>query len=396
MRKIILAFLLFVPGAIFAQTIKTDVLVIGNSDAAFAAAAQASISGVNTILLTPSDGFQLNDFKKFYGNGIAAVFERNAKKYLKLPDSAALPALDLATANAVVKYWADSSKLLTIYRNTSYSDLKRSGKGWVLKLTNGRDLKSKVLVMTDDPKMLLKELKINELKPSETDTLSYENNLYRTTIAGIVAAMPRLLSLYSLINKTQDNLIYFTAGTLEIGQAAGATAAYSAFYGKKTSESNLKAIQGELLSYKLQLMPFSDILLSDTNWLAIQKIGITGILKADIVGGKALFNPDKEVTYEEIKQPIKDYYYKAQIWFDDHPNVPINLKNMISMVSYVGNKANDATLKTIEQNWNKSYGIQAKFTLEQTLTRRQFAEVFTRFLRPFDEVNIGTDGRVIR
>lgn len=396
MKKNFLVFFLFVPSLLLAQTIKTDVLVIGNSDAAFSAAAQASISGVKTILLTPSDQFQLNDFKKFYGNGIAAAFEKNAKRYLKLADSVVLPVLDVATANAVVRYWADSSKFLSIFTNTAYSDLKRSGNGWSLKLGNGRELKSKILIITDEPKMLLASLKITELKPSETDTLTYKNNLYRTTVAGIIAAKPRILSLYSILNTRQDNLIYFTAGTLEIGQAAGATAAYAAFYGKKTSESNLKAIQGELLSYKLQLMPFADVQINDTNWLAIQKIGITGILKADISGGKALFNPDKEVSYNEIKQPIKDYYYKAQIWFDDHQDVPINLKNMIGMISYVGNKANDATLKTIKTNWSKSYGFKSDFNLDRVLTRREFAEVITQFLKPFDDVNIGKDGRVIR
>ena len=250
--------------------------------------------------------------------------------------------------------------------------------------------------MTNEPKMLLASLKITELKPSETDTLTYKNNLYRTTIAGIIASKPRTLSLYSLLNFTQDNLIYFTAGTLEIGQAAGATAAYAAFYDKKTSESNLKAIQGELLSYKLQLMPFSDVQLTDTNWLAIQKVGITGILKADISNGKALFNPDKKVSYEEIKQPIKEYFTKAQIWFDDYQNVPINLKNMIDMIGYVGNKGKDATLKIIKTNWNKAYGLKSDFDLDRVLTRREFAEVISQFLQPFDEVNIGANGRVIR
>ena len=84
--------------------------------------------------------------------------------------------------------------------------------------------------------------------------------------------------------------------------------------------------------------------------MAIQKVGITGILKADIKNGKFSFNPEKEVTYDEIKQPIKDYYYKAQIWFDDHQNIPINLENTISMVCYVGNKALDATKAEIEKS----------------------------------------------
>lgn len=396
MKKYFLLFLTCIPCFLFAQTIKTDVLVIGSSDAAFSAAAQASISGVNTILLTQSDGFMLNDFKRFYGNGITAAFEKNARKYLKLADSVALPVLNAAMQNAVIKYWADSSKKLSIYNNSTYTDLKRSGNGWVLKLNGDKEIKSKLLIMADDPQQLFASLKVKNLPPAETDTLNYDNNLYRTTVAGVVAAEPRILSLYKLLNPEQENLIYLTAGTLEIGQAAGATAAWAAFYSKKTSESNLKAIQGELLSYKLSLMPFADIKLTDTNWLAIQKIGVTGILKADISGHKAMFSPDREVTYNEIKQPIKEYYYKAQIWFDDHENVPVNAENLISMVSYVGNKAEDATLKTIKENWNKSYGFKSTFSLNRVLTRREFAVIINQFLKPFDEVNVGRGGRVIR
>ena len=396
MKKLILILLSCIPIALFAQTIKTDVLVIGNSDAAFAAAAQASISGVHAILLTPNNQLQLNDFKQFNGNGVAAVFEKNAKKYLKLPDSVSLPVLDAATANAVVKYWADSSKLLSLYTNSSYSGLRRSGSGWALKLANGRDLKSKVLIMAGDPKQLFASLKIVDLSPAETDTLTYENNMYRTSVAGISASKPRFLSLYSLLNSKEDNLIYFTAGTLEIGQAAGATGAYATFYGKNMSESNLKGIQGELLQYKLQLMPFVDVKVADTNWLAIQKIGITGTLKAEFSNNQAFFRPAKEVTYAEIKQPIKDYYYKAQIWFDDHREGPINLKTLVNLISYVGNKAEDATLKTIKTNWNKSYGFTSTFDLDRVLTRREFAVVITQFLKPFDDVNIGKNGRVIR
>ncbi|MGY3053203.1 hypothetical protein ACVWYG_001401 [Pedobacter sp. UYEF25] len=396
MKKLILILLCYIPIAVFAQTVKTDVLVIGNSDAAFAAAAQASISGVHAILLTPNNQLQLNDFKQFNGNGVAEVFEKNAKKYLKLPDSLSLPVLNAATTNAVVKYWADSSKLLSLYTNSSYSGLRRSGSGWILKLANGRDLKSKVLVMAGDPKQLFASLKTTDLPPAETDTLTYKDNMYRTSVAGISAAKPRFLPLYNLLNSTEDNLIYLTAGTLEIGQSAGATAAYAAFYSKKLSESNLKGIQGELLQYKLPLMPFADIKIADTNWLAIQKIGVTGILKAEITNNKAFFGATRAVTYAEIKQPIKEYYYKAQIWFDDHKEGPINLRTLVNLICYVGNKAEDATLKTIKTNWSKSYGFTSTFDLERVLTRREFAVVVTQFLKPFDDVNIGKNGRVIR
>ncbi|WP_231458654.1 hypothetical protein [Pedobacter sp. Leaf132] len=279
--------------------------------------------------------------------------------------------------------------------NTPYYEIKRSGSGWEAKLTKDKSIKAKVLIVTDNIEKVLPALKVSNLKPAETNTLNYNENLYRTTIGGITGTS-NFLSLYSLLIPNQENIIYIKADGFETGQAAGATAAYATFYKTKTSLANLKGIQGELLSYKLPLMPFEDVKITDSNWLVIQKTGITGILKAEIKGEKVFFNPDKAVSYTEIKQPIKDYYYKAQIWFDDHQNVPVNLENTISMVSYVGNKAIDATKAEIEKKWKKNYKFSSNYDLKKILTRREFSVIVNEYLEPFDKINVDRTGRVIR
>lgn len=395
MKKLFLLFIFLIPIVIYAQTIKTDVLVLGNPNAAFAAGIQASESGVNTIILTQSDGFRLNNFKDLPKTGVIKAFEKRARKSLKIADSVALPEITNQILNAVVKNWSDSSKLLDVINNTPYYELKRSGSGWEAKLTKDKSIKAKVLIVTDDIPKVLPALKVSSLNVSEATNLNYSENLYRTTIGGINGTTD-FLSLYNLIIPNQENILYIKPDNLEIGQAAGATAAYAAFFQTKTSLSNLKRIQGELLSYKLSLMPFEDVTIADSNWLAIQKVGITGILKADIKNGKVYFNPEKEVSYGEIKQPIKDYYYKAQIWFDDHQNIPINLENTISMVCYVGNKAVDATTTEIEKKWTKSYKFSSKYDLKKVLSRREFSVIINEYLKPFDVVNVDRTGRVIR
>lgn len=395
MKKLFLLFIFLIPIVIYAQTIKTDVLVLGNSNAAFAAGIQASESGVNTIILTQSDGFRLNNFKDLPKTGVIKAFEKRARKSLKIADSVGLPEITNQILNPVVKNWSDSSKLLDVINNTPYYELKRSGSGWEAKLTKDKSIKAKVLIVTDDIPKVLPALKVSSLNVSEATNLNYSENLYRTTIGGINGTTD-FLSLYNLIIPNQENILYIKPDNLEIGQAAGATAAYAAFFQTKTSLSNLKRIQGELLSYKLSLMPFEDVTIADSNWLAIQKVGITGILKADIKNGRVYFNPEKEVSYGEIKQPIKDYYYKAQIWFDDHQNIPINLKNTISMVCYVGNKAVDATTTEIEKKWTKSYKFSSKYDLKKVLSRREFSVIINEYLKPFDVVNVDRTGRVIR
>ncbi|WP_231490598.1 hypothetical protein [Pedobacter sp. Leaf170] len=395
MRKLFFLFACFISSTLQAQTIKTDVLVLGNSTAAFSAGVQASESGVNTIILTQSDGLKISSIKNLPHTGVIKAFEKRAKKSLKIADSVSLPEITNQILNAVIKNWSDSSKLFDVINNTPYYEIKRSGSGWEAKLTKDKSIKAKVLIVTDNIEKVLPALKVSNLKPAETNTLNYNENLYRTTIGGITGTS-NFLSLYSLLIPNQENIIYIKADGFETGQAAGATAAYATFYKTKTSLANLKGIQGELLSYKLPLMPFEDVKITDSNWLVIQKTGITGILKAEIKGEKVFFNPDKAVSYTEIKQPIKDYYYKAQIWFDDHQNVPVNLENTISMVSYVGNKAIDATKAEIEKKWKKNYKFSSNYDLKKILTRREFSVIVNEYLEPFDKINVDRTGRVIR
>ncbi len=112
-----------------------------------------------------------------------------------------------------------------------------------------------------------------------------------------------VLSLYRFLNPLQENLVVLDPAqeSFAAGQAAGATAAYAAFYKLKTSESNLKAIQGEQINYKQSIVPFKDIKPGRQQLEGYTIIGITGILKADLSGDGAYFRPDQVVTPEEVK-----------------------------------------------------------------------------------------------
>ncbi|SDG86245.1 hypothetical protein SAMN05421827_11230 [Pedobacter terrae] len=394
MKRLFFVFAFIIPLVIHAQTIKTDVIVIGNGDAAYAASFQAFKSGVKTILLNQKEQLDLSKMPEnkrallpFYQSFLK--WETENAKSLETPK----PKPDKKNRAKVTV--VDSTLLLDVINNTSYTEIKRSGNGWEVKLTQDKSIKAKVLVLADNREKLLAALKISTLNPASLSPLNYSENTYRTTVTK-VASGASFLSLYSLLIPDQENLLYIANDQFEIGQAAGATAAYATFFDTKTSLSNLKSIQAELLAYKHALMPFEDVKTTDSNWLAIQKIGITGIIKAEIKQNKAYFNPEKEVTYDEIRQPIKDYYYKAQIWFDDHQHIPINLENTISMVCYVGNKSVDATKAALQKKWNKNYRFNSRYELKKVLTRRELAVIINDFLETFDKVNVDKTGRVIR
>lgn len=394
MIKALFVFAMLLPGVIQAQTTRADVVILGNGDAAYSSALQVSRSGVSVVLLTQRPAVDLSDMKTNKPAEIAKIYEQVRQKEI---DFAAYNRKKSTAPKKKkgVREKVDSIKLFKVMTDTVLADLKWVGNGWEAKLTKDISLKCKVLIIAEEDKKLLSKLSIVDLKSADLSALNYTENSYRTTIAGVTGTA-NFLSLYHLLIPDQENLLYIGRGSAEIGQAAGATAAYAAFFKTKTSLSNLKRIQGELLNYKLPLMPFNDVKIIDSNWLAIQKVGVTGILKAEIKGQKVLFNPDRAVTYEEIKQPIKDYYYKAQIWFDDHQDVPVNLENTISLVAYVGNKAVDATKAEIQKKWNTNYRFSSKYDLKKVLTRREFSVIINEYLKPFDDVNVDRTGRVIR
>ena len=395
MKRLFFVFAFIIPIVIHAQTLKTDVLVIGSGDAAYSASFQSFKSGVKTILLTQKEQLDLKKISESKPKEITLFYQSFLKREIENAKNLDAPK-PKPDKKKPLKVTVDSTQLLNVINAIPYTEIKRSGSGWEVKLTKDKSIKAKILVLADKPDQLLTALKIASLKPAASNQLNYSENLYRTTVASVLSKGANFLSLYSMLIPNQENLLYISANQFEIGPAAGAIAAYAAFFDTKTSLSNLKRIQGELLAYKHTLMPFEDVKAIDSNWLAIQKVGITGIIKAEIKQDKAYLNPEKEVTYDEIKQPIKDYYYKAQIWFDDHQNIPINLENTIAMVCYVGNKSVEAIKTDLQKKWNKNYKFTSKYELKKVLTRREFAVIINEYLKPFDDVNVDITGGVIR
>jgi len=393
-RKLFFIFWLIISGfQTWAQTSRPAVLVVGNGNAAAAAAIQAAVSGVKTTLLLQAGGFDISPITNEMNSGIQAEFLKKINAAKGVKDSLMNTPFDKQTANEVLTKWTDSVKNLTIIRNVMYTKTDRAGNNWSFKLSNGQTIKPTVLIVAGDVK-LQSVLKIKSLSMVYETPLVYTNTLYRTSVSS--GALASIFSMYNFFIPDQENLLWLKANEgMLIGQAAGATAAYAGFYGTKTSLSNLRRIQGELINYKLALIPFSDIKLDDANWKAIQFVGITGVIKASIENNKALFLPDKRVTVEEIKQPIKDFYYKAQIWFDDHQAIDLTLQAAIDLICYVGQKSPESTPKEIEKKWNTAYKFSSNFDLTKQITRRELATILQDYMPPFN-VNIDKTGKVVR
>jgi hypothetical protein len=383
---------------IHAQTIRPAVLVIGNGNAAVSAAIQAAVSGVKTTILLQAGGFDIDPLTNDINSGIQADFLKRINVAKGNKDSLIIASFDKQMANEVFAKWTDTLKNLTVIRNTLWIKAERSGNNWNFKLNDGKTIKPDILISTGDAK-LKEALEIKGASTADVSLLDYNSTIYRTSVSSgklIGGGTASIFSLYNFFIPKQENLLWLKANeSMLVGQAAGATAAYAGFFKTKTSLSNLKTIQGELINYKLALMPFTDVPQNDANWKAIQMVGVTGIIKAEIKNSKAIFLPAQLVSTDEIKQPLKDFYYKAQIWFDDHKAQELTIGLAIDMICYVGNKSVENTPKEIEKKWKTAYKLNSSFDAQRQINRRELAVILQDYMPPFN-VNIDKTGKVVR
>ena len=142
-KKLIVILLISRCSLLCAQTIKTDVLVIGGSPSGVAAAMQCARSKVKTILAEQGTSFSGLTEKGMVSvetnrnipSGIWGEFRKHIQDFYKNT-----PGYDTTynaplkfepdTAVSVLKKMADTIKNLTIYLNAPFTGIKKDGDKW--------------------------------------------------------------------------------------------------------------------------------------------------------------------------------------------------------------------------------------------------------------------------
>lgn len=381
-----LAMACFFATGVFAQNkLKVGVVVAGDGNAAVAAALQSAMSNVKTVLFLPTKSFGITEVSKVLPSGIVAEYQKKLSQQKIQPT-------DQAAVYKLFKRWTDSLRNLTVITDVRFEKASRSGKHWSFKLDNGITVQPKVLVNADDRLYSLLELSGPKTQWQKWD---YGPHQYRTSIVAGKGNM-QFLPLMGVLDTNQQNYLSVNDKTdMLAGQALGAVGAYAAFFNVSTSKANLKKIQGELLAFHANLVPFTDVNPVDSNWKAIQLVAVTGMLKGTIKSDSLYFEPDKTVTTAEIKQPMKDFFYKAQIFFDDFTSPSLTIADAIKMVAYIGNKVPETVTKELEKRWKSNYNFTSAFDLKRTVNRRELAVILQEYLPPFN-VLVDLDGNVTR
>ncbi|WP_207533689.1 FAD-dependent oxidoreductase [Desertivirga arenae] len=386
MKRYILGLFCLLSLSTFGQ--KAGVVVFGATPAGLAAAIQSAHSGVKTVLIDQNgmDQVVLTASDKAYRIGVYADFLKRVDSLQKgknLSNENLLPAY---TAT-VFKGWTDTIKNLSVIRKGLVKKIEKDGKNWEIELIDKREIKADLVIDATKSNTIAKLAKVNAA-PIRTTTGIYPDKIYRTSVAISEAKgyYPAGVPVTSLFAQNADNFLIISESlnpNLLIGQGAGTAAAYCAFFKVTTKDLDIRKTQGELSTFNSQFLKFDDVRVTDSLAGSIQKIAITGILKGKLKNNQFLFLHDSTVTIDEIKQPIREYYSRSQIWFLDHKAERLTIADVLSLIKFTGSRGNELD-KEVERGWNKTLRLTGKYDPKKLITRREFARLVDLYLKPFE------------
>ncbi len=176
---------------------------------------------------------------------------------------------------------------------------------------------------------------------------------------------------------------------MTVGQGIGTIVAYCSFFKTTTKNVKLRLVQNEILSHHGYLMPFMDVKQTDPQFIAIQKLGVTGLLQGvqKPVGGSApvFFLPDSVVKTTEIKPVLNEIYTRAFLWFNKNkPAELFTIGNMLSFIEELDLRDAKTFQLQIKNDWKPKLHLNSVFDLNRPITRREFAALADVYLKPFD------------
>ncbi len=423
--------LLILPTICFAQSKRPQVLVYGYGVDAYAAALQSSWSNLNTVWVVNGDKMipeLTSEMISVTSNtgldaGIWASLLAKTLREDKPSDSlsaAAKRRINPRIVQNVVDSVLKAARNLTIVEEGQVRSIKKSGKDWQIELEDKSRFKVRAVIDASKDAYLYQlaggtvdSIATRDTVPDAYFRSATYGELFRTGVAvGDLGGHGFTLPLSGLIPGDDSNL-FLTQTTpvvqqllagdeqdipllMHVGQAVGAAAAYVAFFKTTSDKLDVRDVQGELLKYGARLMPFSDVALEMPYFLAVQRIGTTGMLAGRIdEDGRVYFDADKAVTAAEIKPVLNQLFSRSQIWFVDHAYVDtLTLADVFSYIKFVGQRGNELEGQ-VQKNWKRRFHFEDEYDEQRVATRKYVAVLLDAYCGPFS-VKVGLNGTIQR
>ncbi len=211
-------------------------------------------------------------------------------------------------------------------------------------------------------------------------------------VKGLIVA-EKTISVTNLVNGSTR----LQPVVMQIGFAAGSLAAIAVKEGKDVSEISIREVQKSVLSSGGYLLPYLDLPSAHNHFKALQRIGVTGIIKG--VGmnkgweNQTWFRADSLISDKELSQGLSEVYPEKR--FDDASEQKTSVKSLSKMLSAIEGSITPSEMeKRINGEWAKlELGI---FDTNRPLTRGECAVIIDRFADPFNNAEVDIFGNYIK
>ncbi len=414
MSKCILGFLFFIvftmQPALAQKTKKPQLLVYGSEMVAFATALQGAKSSVPTVWVTESE--QLLPELTTDRVSIENLLHLDGGIWMELVMEIGLSKIrndSLATVikqdinpqlakNALDRILSRYNNL-TIIKAQTVQSIKRNKKDWQVVLGNKQRFQVRSIVDASKDQSLMafagnenlvakpgKILPIGEWSLEQSRTLLASGQsgdaVYGVSLSPLLFLEKdnffHLLGVQQLLGEDVNTMPL----KANIGQALGATAGYVTFFKTSTDKIDVRKLQTELLTYGARIVPYQDVLIDDPHLNAMQRIGLSGVLKGHVEGNLFYLEKERQVTFEEVEPIFNQLYSRSQLWFADNKGDFFTWKSFLSLIKFVGLKG-DEIEKQIEREWSTKLKFEGQFDQEAFVNRYQFATILDRYASPY-------------
>lgn len=187
-------------------------------------------------------------------------------------------------------------------------------------------------------------------------------SLIPETVDGLIVS-DKAISVSNLINGSTR----LQPVVLLTGQAAGTLAALSANENKQPRDVSVRKVQATLLENKAYILPLFDVKPTDADFVALQKIAATGILKttgeAYKWANRTWFYPEATITEKEFTEGLNTYANTIDV---SQNTKPLTQKQALAYISKVAGKE-----------------IVGESGSDEPITRRDLARMLNKHLDPF-------------
>ncbi len=163
------------------------------------------------------------------------------------------------------------------------------------------------------------------------------------------------------------------------GQAAGVLAALCVKENKQARQIPVRAVQSELLKANALIMPYIDAGIHHPHFIAIQKIGATGILRGRGIpykwANQTWFYPDSSVNKTELQKGLTDAGFTVSL-----KDGSLTIAESIALVKRLSDNKQTGIDEVKWKDWNLE-----NFDKERNITRAELAVLLNETLDPFNQ-----------